>query len=94
MKSLLKKEGFFATDLEGTEADSSEMSECGEWGELAGGHDDVFSRCKKRINYFGTNMGNHASPAYAQDGCRSAEAQSAHLFNKTRSCSIYSWSAR
>ena len=44
MKSLLKKEGFFVTDLEGTESDSSEMSERGEWGELSGGHDDVFSR--------------------------------------------------
>jgi hypothetical protein len=49
VKSLLKKEGFFATDLEGTESDSSEMSECGEWGELAGGHDDVFSRCRSAL---------------------------------------------
>jgi hypothetical protein len=48
-KILLKTEGFFVTDLEGTEADSSEMSGCGEWAELSGGHDDVFSRLRSAL---------------------------------------------
>ncbi|HTF61930.1 MAG TPA: hypothetical protein VK638_04380 [Edaphobacter sp.] len=37
------------TDPERTESDSSEMSECGEWGELAGGHDDVISRRRSAL---------------------------------------------
>ena len=31
----------------------------------------------KRIKYFETDIGNHALPAYAQDGCCSAETHSA-----------------
>jgi len=57
MKSLLKKEGFFVTDLEGTESDSSEMSGCGEWGELSGGHDDVFSRRRSALTISGPIWG-------------------------------------
>jgi hypothetical protein len=85
---LLRMESFFATERERTESDSSEMSGCGGWDEIAGGQDNVRGRCRSTSSIFGTDVGNHAFP-YAHDGCCGAETYSTLCSTNTKLLNLF-----